>query len=190
MHALRVKDKSCKLKKHWWSLTNFKSIVFPLFNLPVKFTIFFKSSLLFNCFFCLFVFIKKTLSLSNLKTRTTMNAKISVFVICVETIINLLFFNLNDCTFKGSEYITWFFKQFIVIFSVIKQFKTFQIMFFHRANAWLRFIKFYCSFAVEFIWCSAEQPFDICIAVWNNWNYYDGLSPSKKVFYLLQWKPF
>ena len=111
-----------------------------------------------------------------------MNAKISVFVICVETIINVILFNLNDCIFKGFEYITWFFKQFIVSFSVIRQCKTFQIMLFHRANAWLRFIKFYCSFAVEFIWCSAKQPFDICIAVWNNWNYYDGLSPSKKFF--------
>ena len=89
-----------------------------------------------------FYVINKTLSLSNLKTRTTMNAKISVFVICVETIINLLLFNLNDCTFKGFEYITWFFKQFIVSFSVIRQCKTFQIMLFHRANAWLRLSSF------------------------------------------------
>ena len=29
-----------------------------------------------------------------------MNAKISVFVICVEAIIYLLLFNLHDCTFK------------------------------------------------------------------------------------------
>ena len=35
-----------------------------------------------------------------LKTRTAMNAKISVFVICVETIIYLLLHNLHDCTFK------------------------------------------------------------------------------------------
>ena len=29
-----------------------------------------------------------------------MNAKISVFVICVEVITYLLFYNLHDCTFK------------------------------------------------------------------------------------------
>ena len=32
-----------------------------------------------------------------------MNAKISVFVICVEAIIHLLLYNLHDCTFKGSS---------------------------------------------------------------------------------------
>ena len=29
-----------------------------------------------------------------------MNAKVSVFVICVEAIIYLLLYNLHDCTFK------------------------------------------------------------------------------------------
>ena len=42
----------------------------------------------------------KTLRLNNLKTRTAKNAKISVFVICVEAIIYLLLYNLHDCTFK------------------------------------------------------------------------------------------
>ena len=32
-----------------------------------------------------------------------MNAKISVFVICVEVIIYLLLYNLHDCTFKNDE---------------------------------------------------------------------------------------
>ena len=31
-----------------------------------------------------------------------MNAKISVFVICVEAIIYLLLYNLHDCTFNTS----------------------------------------------------------------------------------------
>ena len=31
-----------------------------------------------------------------------MNAGISVFVICIETIIYLLLHNLHDCTFKAS----------------------------------------------------------------------------------------
>ena len=30
-----------------------------------------------------------------------MNAKISVFVICVEAILNLLLYNLYDCTFNS-----------------------------------------------------------------------------------------
>ena len=47
-----------------------------------------------------FLFINKTLRLNNLKTRAAMNAKISVFVICVEAIIYLLLYNLHNCTFK------------------------------------------------------------------------------------------
>ena len=46
------------------------------------------------------MFINKTLRPDNLKTGTVMNAKISVFVICVEAIIHLLLYNLHDCTFK------------------------------------------------------------------------------------------
>ena len=42
--------------------------------------------------------IKKTLWLNNLNT-VAMNERISVFVICVEAIIYLLY-NLHDCTFK------------------------------------------------------------------------------------------
>ena len=34
-----------------------------------------------------------------------MNAKISVFVICVEAIIYLLLGNLHDCTFKTALYL-------------------------------------------------------------------------------------
>ena len=35
-----------------------------------------------------------------------MNAKISVFVICVEIIIDMLLFNLHDCTFKAKTLLT------------------------------------------------------------------------------------
>ena len=69
-------------------------------NEPVKFAIFLKSSLLFNSFYCLFLLLNKTLRLNNLKTRTATNAKISVFVICVEVIIYLLLCNLHDFTFN------------------------------------------------------------------------------------------
>ena len=47
-----------------------------------------------------FLFINKPLRLNNLKTKTAMNAKISVFVVCVEAIIYLLLYSLHDCTFK------------------------------------------------------------------------------------------
>ena len=44
-----------------------------------------------NFAFQFFLFLNKTSRLNNLKTRTAMNAKISVFVNCVEAIIYLLF---------------------------------------------------------------------------------------------------
>ena len=58
-----------------------------------------KSGLLFNSFY--FLFIMKMLRLNHLKTRTAVNANISVFLICVEAIIYLLLYNLHDCTFKS-----------------------------------------------------------------------------------------
>ena len=47
-----------------------------------------------------FLPISKTFLLNNLKTRTTMNAKISVFAIGVEAIIYLSLHNLHDCNVK------------------------------------------------------------------------------------------
>ena len=44
--------------------------------------------------------MNKTVRLINLKTRTAMNAKMSVAVTCVEAMICLLLYNLHDCTFK------------------------------------------------------------------------------------------
>ena len=44
--------------------------------------------------------MNKILRLNNLKTRTAINAKMSVFVICVEVIIHLLLYNLHNCTLK------------------------------------------------------------------------------------------
>ena len=51
-----------------------------------------------------FLFISKTLQLKNLKTRTAINAEISVFVICVDAIIHLLLYNLHECTFNRLVY--------------------------------------------------------------------------------------
>ena len=45
----------------------------------------------------------KTLRLNNLKARAAMNAKISVFFICVEAIIYLLLYNLHVSTFKSTN---------------------------------------------------------------------------------------
>ena len=47
-----------------------------------------------------FLFINKNLRLNNLKTKTAIDAKILVFVICVEAIIYLLLYNLHDCNFE------------------------------------------------------------------------------------------
>ena len=44
--------------------------------------------------------MNKNLRLNNLITRTAINAKIFVFVICIEAIIYLLLHSLHDCTFK------------------------------------------------------------------------------------------
>ena len=55
-----------------------------------------------------FLFINKNLRLNNLKTRAAMNAKISVFVICVEAIMYLLLHNLHDCTFNLNYHIDKF----------------------------------------------------------------------------------
>ena len=54
----------------------------------------------FYQFLLFFLFINKTLGLFNLKTRTAINTKISVFVICVEVIIYLLLSNFHDRTFN------------------------------------------------------------------------------------------
>ena len=55
-----------------------------------------------------FLFINKILQLSNLKTRTGMNMKISVFVISVQAIIYLLLYDLHDCTFNSFLYKDYF----------------------------------------------------------------------------------
>ena len=57
-----------------------------------------------------FLFISKTLQLNNLESRAAMNAKISVFCICVKAIIYLLLCNLHDCTFKSKAICQWSYK--------------------------------------------------------------------------------
>ena len=73
-------------------------------NLPVKFAIFLKSNLLFK-FLLSFPFINKTLGINILKTGRVMNAKISVFVICVKAMIFLLY-NSRHCTSNRLNNIT------------------------------------------------------------------------------------
>ena len=68
----------------------------------MKFAIFLKKVAYFLTISIVFS-VYKTLRLNNLKTRTAMNAKISLFAICVEAIIYLLY-NLYDCTFNWQEW--------------------------------------------------------------------------------------
>ena len=49
------------------------------------------------------MFINKNLRLNNSKTKTAMNAKLSIFVFCVEAIIYWLLLNLHDCTFNPHQ---------------------------------------------------------------------------------------
>ena len=53
-----------------------------------------------------FLFVNKTLRLNNWKTRTTVSAKTSVFVICAEAIIYLLLHNLHGCSLKATHEMT------------------------------------------------------------------------------------
>ena len=62
---------------------------------------FLKSSLLFSQFLLSFVFTNKALLLINLKSRTAMNVKILLFVVCVEAIMYLLLYYLHDFTFNA-----------------------------------------------------------------------------------------
>ena len=82
------------------SKVSWKSRIPNIYNftvlLPRNFPNFLKVA---NYFLLPFLFISKTL-LSN-KTGTATNTKIcAVFVICVETILYLLLYNLHDCTFN------------------------------------------------------------------------------------------
>ena len=118
---LLVSKVSWKLRIHPWNLL-----------LSQKVAYFLTASIVF-------LFTNKTLLHNNFKTRTAINAKISVFVICVEAIIYLLLNNFHDCTFKGLQgrgrlkfrvgqtpkYLTtlgqnfkkpWFFARFYLIF--------------------------------------------------------------------------
>ena len=79
-----------------WPLTCFKNILKSSYsnyfnsNLPMRFTILLKISLLFNSFYC--IFCNKTLVLDNIKTITAMNVKNLVFVICVVMIIYICYY--------------------------------------------------------------------------------------------------
>ena len=47
--------------------------------------------------------MNKNLRLNNVKTKRSVNAKISVSVVCVEAVIYLLLYNLHEYTFNGSS---------------------------------------------------------------------------------------
>ena len=66
---------------------------------------FLKKKPAFEQFLLSLLFINKSLRISNLKTRTAMNVKITAFVICVEVFIYSLLYNLHDCTFNGVSFL-------------------------------------------------------------------------------------
>ena len=51
-------------------------------------------------FLLFFLTVNKTLRLNNLKTRSGMNAKVSVLITCVEAIKYLLLYNSHHCNFN------------------------------------------------------------------------------------------
>ena len=61
----------------------------------MNFVIVLRGSLLFDTFY---------LPLNYLKTKKAMNAKVSMLVIYVKTIICLLLYDLEDCTFKSRSH--------------------------------------------------------------------------------------
>ena len=73
-----------------------------------------------------FLFINKTLSPNNLQIRTVINAKISVFVVCVEAIVYLLLYKLHGCTFNVYIYFTGI---FFVVFHLKTLFLLFSLFF-------------------------------------------------------------
>ena len=83
------------------------SKVYVKFRIPTiyNFAAIYQWNLLFSLketyFLTAYLIINKTFRLNNVRTRTAMNAKISVFVISVEAIIYLLLYDLHDCSFKG-----------------------------------------------------------------------------------------
>ena len=86
-----LKIQSSKLKNHW------QMIAYVFQTSPETFT-----------FQLLpFLFINKTLRLNNLKTRTAMDGKISVSIICVAMITYLLWYDLHDSTFKYFHYLSF-----------------------------------------------------------------------------------
>ena len=79
-----------------------------------------------------------------------MNAKISVFVICVKAIIYLLLYNLHDCTFKNAIY------RFFIISLIIDQcFIRYQ----HRAEQ-----RITCSGAIMYFdKVQYQMQFSVCV---------------------------
>ena len=90
-----INNRLCISKVAW------KFRIQTIYNFTVIYTIFLKSSLLFNSFYCLFCSKTKLYDSITQKLKQLWMQKISVLVICVEAIIYLLLYNLYDGTFKA-----------------------------------------------------------------------------------------
>ena len=98
-----------------------------------------------------FLLISKTLRLNNLKTRTAMNTKISVLVICVEEIICLLLYSLLDFTFDIAS---------------LHVFRKLQRWFRDRARS--KIITLVCEVCFEYVTYACTRFVKACvILVWN-----------------------
>ena len=89
-----------------------------------------------------FLSINKTLRLNNFKTRTTINAKISVFLIYVEPIICLLLYNLHDCNFKEKNCLWKKFSVTCYYHSVLHKYCSFW-------NKFLWIMSVFCMFSLK-----------------------------------------
>ena len=67
-------------------------------NFPVKFDSLLYFSFTYLAVSIVFAVYKQNLRLNNLRTRRAINAKVSVFVICVKAMIYLLFYDFIDFT--------------------------------------------------------------------------------------------
>ena len=107
-----------------------------------------------------FLFIDKTLLHNNFKTRTAMNAKISVFAICVAAIIYLLLYNLHDCTFNCQQiyalhtcfHCTSVFQFELWTLNLISTTAILLLFFFDVADCWFYTASIYSFLDFYFMW--------------------------------------
>ena len=115
LYSVRMRENTDQKKLHIWTLFTLcclSQLIWSVYicgtilNLYITLSICtrsilpLRSNLLFRLFFKISHGNTKTLLLSNLKTRTALNAKISVLLFVLKPIVYLLIYSLHDCTFN------------------------------------------------------------------------------------------